>query len=382
VSIIHDALRRKERIPDGGASGGRLNGASPAGSPGSSGPDGIGAAVEARIAHFYPAIIGGGGVILAALITYLLSRPGEITVVVAPPPGTASAQAPATAAALTATAGGSAALDAANAGYQYQPWQPGAAVNPLMAQPAPSAPVAPMMPGAPPLAATTLPPAGPDASIPYADPEPSFRNIPVYHGATLTNPQAPAAPQSPARSAATTSPSPPLSDLPPDAVTIEMSQADLASQTGGVTVNGSPSQPGAKLRVGSEIRTGQSGAATVNFSRASVDLSQGSAARISRLERRVSTTGAEEEEVTLHLNEGSAHAVVQPGNGSVLVSTPALTAATQSGAFTVSTHDDGSVSVRSEGGAVRLVPTGRQNESYILRANESVVYRDGQWVKQ
>jgi hypothetical protein len=377
MSIIHDALRRKEQAPNGAVSAqGGVTGFSGTGAASANGGPASAGSVPApasKIAQFYPAIIGGGAVVLAALVTYLISRPGEITVVVSPPPGMSATQSTA----LAAGAPGS--PNASNPGYMYQPWQTGTPVNPLVPQP--GTPVAPLGPGAMPgtalppaanLPPTAVPPLGPDAAIPYADPEPSFRSIPVYHGATLTNPQ-PAQPATPRI---------PSTDLPPNAVTIEMSEASLASQTGGVTINGAPSQPGAKLRVGSEIRTDQTGGATVNFSRASVDLSQASAARISRLERRVSTSGAAEEEVTIHLNQGSAHTVVQQGQGSVLVSTPALTAATQSGAFTVATHADGSVSVRSEGGSVRLVPTERQNESYMLRPNETVVYRNGQWVKQ
>jgi hypothetical protein len=230
--------------------------------------------------------------------------------------------------------------------------------------------VPPPMPGVPPPSGAPPPP--PASSIfterlpavlegAPSPSSPDFRSIPVYAGARLQ---------------------PPDADLPPDAVTIEMSEATLESLNGGVTINGSPAQPGTRLQVGSELRTAAGGAASIGFTRANVELGAASAGKITRLERRSTAAGQPAEDVTIHLASGDVRAVVRPGGGSVLVSTDPLTAATASGAFHLTREANGGIRVKNEGGSVRLIPTARPDDAIQLGAGEEISYRDGAWIRR
>jgi len=92
-------------------------------------------------------------------------------------------------------------------------------------------------------------------------------------------------------------------------------------------------------------------------------------------------TGGSAEEVTVHLKRGEARAVVQPGLGSILISTDQVTTSAASGAFLVKTNADQSVTVSSTGGRVRIVSRANQNEVVTLDANQSITYRNGEWVR-
>ncbi|MEK8024133.1 MAG: hypothetical protein AAB229_10050 [Candidatus Hydrogenedentota bacterium] len=404
MSIIHEALKRRD-LADRGMPGmqeqSRLN---PSGltvaldrgfrpEPSPSFASGMGSA-SAPMSQYLPAVIGGGGVLIAALMTYLLTKPGEITVVVPPP----AQPVPIAAASISAPSQELSSINPANMNpfrgtvlapdneYSFQPIDalPGVPISPL------AAPVSP-----------TLAPA---AQQPSAVP-PSFPGIPVYTGRSNIPPQSVAQPitadlpptvrvlpsaapsvlTTPAPAVATAAPSTVLtvpSDLPPEAITIEMTDAKLQSFAGPVTVNGMVPRPEEKLRVGSQIKTSGAGEASVEFSRAHVDLVGTSAAQIRRLERRVGATGMPEEDVTLHVGHGTARTIVRPGGGSVLVSTDAVTATSSNGAFTVSAAQDGTVTIQNEGGVVKLVPSDRPNETYTLRGAERVTYRNGAFIRE
>lgn len=398
MSIIHEALKRREQA-DGGIS--LFPDAAmdrPFGAP-QNGDVSRGAANPARdrdagetAAQLVPAVIGGGGVLLAALLTYLLTKPGEIMVVVPPASTSTASSAPAAPVPSTPAAGTILKPDDA---YTFAPVD-GLPANPLASSAIPVRAVEepPEYPGIPVYSGRrNLPaqavPAPPPASAPAAAPTPTITAAPA---STPSAPPGPATPPvvTPVATSVTagaaptvmSTPAPPPSDLPPEAITIEMSAARLQSFTGPVTVNGQVPRPDVRLRVGSEIRTDGAGEASMEFSRAQIDLVGASAAQIRRLERRAGPTGEPQEDVTLHVTEGTARTVVRPGSGSVLVSTDAVTASSSNGAFSVSKAKDGSVTIQNEGGVVRLVPSDRPNESYTLRGAERVTYRDGAFIRE
>lgn len=295
--------------------------------------------------HLFPALLGGGGVILTALITYLIARPGAVTIVVPP-----ADRAIIMASELEPVAGPS---------EEFLP------VDEMPAE--------------------EIPAMGVIEDIAPITPVQENFGIPVY--APLPNKPARTSGPPQAREAAQLPPAKPVvlevesdNGIPSNAVTIEMTQAKLGSFAGAVTVDGASARPGALLRVGSEIKS--TGEASVGFERADVELIGSTAARISRLERRIGRSGTPEEDVTLHLKNGAARALVRPGGGSMLVSTDALTAATQNGAFRIETAPDGSVTVINEGGTVNLIPSARQNEPMTLQPNQRITFRDGAFVAQ
>lgn len=318
MSIIHEALKRRSNPATDSA---------PLKSVPVSAPE--------KYSHVVPAAIGGGGVILAALLTWALSRPAEIMVVMPPAP--------------------------------ERPAQLSEAYEPV-AGPAEDAP----LDGFPEISDPVLTPLGQPGII--GEPISNDFGIPVYAPKARAKVEA-------VKPAVALDADPAPMDLPPNAVTIEMTEANLASFTGGVAINGSTPQPGAKLRVGSEIRT-TSGAASIGFGRADIEIGGATNARITRLERRIGRSGTPEEDVTLHLGHGAARTLVRPGGGSVLVSTDHLTAATQNGAFKISTAPDGSVTVINEGGTVRLIPTNRQNAPVTLEQGRRAIFRDGVFVTE
>lgn len=402
MSIIHEALKRKERLEAGDAS---------VPVRGSSGAGRGGAAFWQ--ASWFPGALAASGVLLAATLTYLITRPGEITVVLPPP-------AQPTAAASLSAAGGTTVgspelplspqpLDAPP-GYAFQPAYPGGPAAPVgAAAPIGAAYASGYSPAGAPgsVAGTPPPPAVPGgAGDPRGEyqaeavtPEPApglpaattssseYPHIPVYGAIPGITPGVPA-------SAASAAPSPPASsagpatprasstgssgsELPPNAVTIEMSQGRLESFSGGVSVNSTVPQPGAPVRVGTVVSTQPGAAATLAFEHAQVDVAGASTARVSRLERRSDPTGSAREEVTVHLATGNARTVVRPGGGQVLISTDQVTAAASSGAFQVQARSDGSVTVQSEGGQVRLIP--RSGEPMTLGVGQQATWRNGGW---
>ncbi len=376
MSIIHQALKRKERTAGDGT---EVDLRSPGG------------ATAVWQAPWFPGALAAAGVILAALLTYLVTRPGEITVII-PPPAASTAPLQATAAPTSANpvadplqAGTPPPIEVPP-GYAYQPaFAPATQGQTAMPPPAPASvtsgyatsPTGGVQPGAAPAYA---PPAAPPAPAePIASPN-EFPHIPVYGGRYTTEP-AGTAPPSSAPSPPQASPTAaPASDLPPNAVTIEMSEGRLESFSGGVSVNSSIPQPGAPLRVGTVVTTAPGAAASMGFERAQIDISGGSSARVSRLERRSDGEGGREE-VTVHLSSGNARTVVRPGGGTVLVSTDQLTAAATSGAFQIQARADGAVTVQSEGGQVRLVPRGGA-DPITLSNGERVTWSNNAWVRE
>jgi hypothetical protein len=334
LSILLQALRRKEAEASG----------RPATPPATEMP-----AEERRWAPFLPALLAAAGVFAAAFLTFLLTRPGSITVIV--PPTNSSATTPAVSAPpfTPLPPPDLLAFEPLREDYRIVP-------PPMAGAPLPSGVLAPRPTSS--NFADRLPAVLEGTPSPAA---PDFRSIPVYAGARLQ---------------------PPDADLPPDAVTIEMSEATIESLNGGVMINGASAQPGSRIQVGSELRTAAGGAASIGFTRASVELGAASAGKITRLERRSTAAGQPAEDVTLHLASGDVRAVVRPGGGSVLVSTDPLTAATASGAFHLTREANGGIRVKNEGGSVRLIPTARPDDAIQLGAGEEIVYRDGAWIRR
>ncbi len=365
MSIIHEALKRRDEETGVDVPGDEVFE-----------EDGTGAPT------WLPAALGAGGVILAAVLTYTLTRPSEITVIVPPPGLAAVAPAPAAPGALDAV---STSIDAPMAeGFLPPVLVPSEPVpqngivtgpgnvyvpqaTPRQTAPQGSIPATNLAsPGSPATGAMPMPgsdapfsPAGDPAGMmsvpPGLEPPADYRDIPVYNGAQLANPP----------------------DLPEDAMTIEMAEGRLVNAGGAVNVNGAPAPPGASLRVGSEIRTDPGGGASLAFDRAQIELSSASTARITRLERQSSGTGRANEQVSLYLRNGSARTSVRPGEGSVLLSTEQVTATSQSGSFTVTANPDGSVVVKNEGGTVRVAPNGQPDATVTLENGQSVTYRNG-----
>ncbi|HBW46695.1 TPA: hypothetical protein DEF17_02025 [bacterium] len=304
--------------------------------------------IEEQIPAWVPAVLAVGGIALAAILTYLLTKPRDITVIVPPSEKNISSRQ------ITA---------------EYPQLNPvlGEYTNPNEnMRDVSSLPQTRLTPSS--LQNTGL--AAPiiqDAQLRNGIPQPveqtpyieDFRDIPVYHGTELSNPN----------------------ELPPNAVTIEMAEGRVESVFGAARINGASAVPGGSLQVGSEISTDADGGTALAFDHANIELAQSSNARVTRLERQSKPNGEVSEEVTLHLVSGTAKALVRPGKGSVLISTKNVTATSSSGAFTVTTKEDGSVSVRGQGGTVRLVPTSNPDASYILNGNENVEFRDGKWHK-
>lgn len=342
MSIIHEALKRKHEPPVAQTPDQR-------------------AVFPAPRAGFdrsqlIPAILGGGGVLVAALMTYVITRPNDVTVIVPP-----QERQVVVASELERIPG------------------PGEEISmegldlPAIAEPAPFVPslsAARSVEPEPPFGIPVFAPVAPGRAN-QAVPRVGLagKADPVLTEPSISSPSI--------TSSAGPSVIAPMEDpVPANAVTIEMSEAKLQSMTGTVIVDGASARPGNSLRVGSEIRA-STGEASVEFSRADVNLSTGANAKISRLERRIGRSGTTEEDVTLHLNNGEARAVVRPGGGSVLVSTDLLTAATQSGAFSIKANNDGSVSVVNEGGSVTLIPSERQNAPITLSPNQRATYKNG-----
>lgn len=390
MSIIHEALKRKERLEAGDTS---------VPERGAAGPGKGGAAFWQ--APWFPGALAASGVLLAATLTYLVTRPGEITVVLPPPaqPTSATLAAPGGTAPVAPELAYPAPTPPVPPGYAFQPAYPAAYPGAPPASPAGTAHAGtygatgvptgvPVAPG--PQAATGEPGAGypadaavasePSAGTPSATATTSeYPHIPVYGAIPGITPGVPSSPAATAANPAQTGSrvTPSTAELPPNAVTIEMSQGRLESFSGGVSVNSTVPQPGAPVRVGTVVSTQPGAAATLAFENAQVDVAGASTARVSRLERRSDPSGSAREEVTVHLANGNARTVVRPGGGQVLISTDQVTAAASSGAFQVQARADGSVTVQSEGGQVRLVP--RSGEPMTLGVGQQATWRNGAW---
>lgn len=319
-----------------------------------------------EIPAWLPAALGVGGIFLAALLTYLLTKPGEVTVIVAKDNKTVPVNQHAVNSSIP-TNNVDVNLDPISGPYlspyisPTQTQQNNSSVNigPQLQSPQSEINNQPLISQQTQIVQSQIELQSKNA---YAENQPfiqDFRDIPVYHGTELTNPD----------------------DVPPDALTIEMSEGQISSVSGSSFINGSSAAPGNGIKVGSIINTAADGNATLSFNKADVDLGNNSSAKITRLERVTKPNGGVSEEVTVYLSNGNANAIVRPGEGSILLSTKTVTASSSSGAFQISSDAEGNVKVKSNGGQVKLVENSNPNSSVIVSANETVVFRNGKFEK-
>lgn len=343
MSIIHEALKRQERDA--------ANLPQPA----------LLATTDPRLvipplsAIAGPAILGAGGVIVAAMLTYLATRPPQITVIVPPDRQLLAARAtPASLDYLPLLSGNSALLTNSGAEPTLH----------FDEQPASTYAQTPSM-------------ERPSAEIPPSD----FVEIPVPAVGPVV-PMSPASgrnerlPETVAPGARGNSGS---NDVPAGLLTIALSEGRIEAITGEVQVNDRPADRGKPILVGSRIITGADGSAALAFQHANMQLVAGTNARIGKLERRTTAAGATTEEVNVHLDAGAVRSVVPPGQGSVEVKTDAVSAVSRNGTFMVIKDASGAITVSGEEGDVRVTAKSDPGKPITVRSGETIRYDNGQW---